>query len=90
MTGNTEEQTEQKQKHLKSLVMRASNEMMEKLIGGGAEINCIREDGLTPLMLALSKVTSIFFRCLENWVNAREKGRNRERERGGGEVDDGA
>jgi len=36
--------------------MRASNEMMEKLIVGGAEINCVRSDGLTPLMLALSKV----------------------------------
>lgn len=30
--------------------------MMEKLIAGGAEINCVRSDGLTPLMLALSKV----------------------------------
>lgn len=56
LTGNTQEQVKQKQKHLKSLVMRASNEMMEKLIAGGAEINCVRLDGLTPLMLALSKV----------------------------------
>lgn len=56
LTGNTQEQVKQQQKHLKSLVMRASNEMMEKLIAGGAEINCVRLDGLTPLMLALSKV----------------------------------
>ncbi|XP_073244839.1 poly [ADP-ribose] polymerase tankyrase-like isoform X3 [Porites lutea] len=55
LTGNTSEQREQKQKHLKSLVMRASNEMMEKLIAGGAEINCVRSNGLTPLMLALSE-----------------------------------
>lgn len=56
LSGNQTEQREQKQKHLKSLVMRASNEMMEKLIAGGAEINCVRLDGLTPLMLAFSKV----------------------------------
>ncbi|KAL9986739.1 hypothetical protein ACROYT_G000926 [Oculina patagonica] len=55
LSGNKSEQREQQQKHLKSLVMRASNEMMEKLISGGAEINCTRSDGLTPLMLALSK-----------------------------------
>lgn len=67
--------------------MRASNEMMEKLIGGGAEINCVREDGLTPLMLALSKVNSIFSHCCENWVKARE---NEETERERGKVDDGA
>lgn len=56
LSGNQTEQREQQQKHLKSLVMRASNEMMEKLIAGGAEINCVRLDGLTPLMLAFSKV----------------------------------
>ena len=56
LSGNPTEQREQQQKHFKSLVMRASNEMMEKLIAGGAEINCVRSDGLTPLMLALSKV----------------------------------
>ena len=33
--------------------------MMEKLIAGGAEINCVRSDGLTPLMLALSEVTGV-------------------------------
>lgn len=60
LSGNKEEQLEQQQKHLKSLVMRASNEMMEKLIAGGAEINCIRSDGLTPLLLALSKVGNKF------------------------------
>ena len=56
LSGNQTEQREQQQKHLKSLVMRASNEMMEKLIAGGAEINCVRSDGLTPLMLAFSEV----------------------------------
>ena len=56
LSGNQTEQREQQQKHFKSLVMRASNEMMEKLIAGGAEINYVRSDGLTPLMLALSKV----------------------------------
>ena len=56
LSGNQNEQREQQQKYFKSLVMRASNEMMEKLIAGGAEINCVRSDGLTPLMLALSKV----------------------------------
>lgn len=60
LSGNKFEQREQQQKHLKSLVMRASNEMMEKLIAGGAEINCTRSDGLTPLMLALSKVSNFF------------------------------
>lgn len=34
--------------------------MMEKLIAGGAEINCVRSDGLTPLMLAFSKVGNAF------------------------------
>ena len=33
--------------------------MMEKLIAGGAEINCVRSDGLTPLMLALSEVNGV-------------------------------
>lgn len=60
--------------------MRASNEMMEKLIGGGAEINCIREDGLTPLMLALSKVTSVFSHCCENNNEGKRKWRDREKE----------
>jgi len=60
LSGNQTEQREQQQKHFKSLVMRASNEMMEKLIAGGAEINCVRSDGLTPLMLALSKVGNAF------------------------------
>ena len=56
LSGNKWEQREQLQKHWKSLVMRASNEMIEKLIAGGAEVNCIRSDGLTPLMVALSEV----------------------------------
>ena len=56
LTGNRSEQLEQKQKHLRTLVMRACNEMTEKLITGGAEINCMRSDGLTPAMLALSNV----------------------------------
>lgn len=60
LSGNKNEQREQQQKHFKSLVMRASNEMMEKLIAGGAEINCVRSDGLTPLMLSLSKVDNFF------------------------------
>ena len=62
MSGQIFEQRQQKQKHLKSLVMRASNEMMEKLVAGGAEVNCVRSDGLTPLMLALKKVTTIFLK----------------------------
>lgn len=60
LSGNKNEQREQQQKHFKSLVMRASNEMMEKLIAGGAEINCVRSDGLTPLMLSLSKVDNFY------------------------------
>lgn len=60
LSGNKNEQREQQQKYFKSLVMRASNEMMEKLIAGGAEINCVRSDGLTPLMLSLSKVDNFF------------------------------
>lgn len=70
LSGNQTEQREQQQKHFKSLVMRASNEMMEKLIGGGAEINCIRSDGLTPLMLALSKVDkyNVFVTNLETCI----------------------
>ena len=70
LSGNQSEQREQQQKHFKSLVMRATNEMMEKLIGGGAEINCIRSDGLTPLMLALSKVDkyNVFVTNMEKHV----------------------
>lgn len=36
--------------------MRVSNEMMEKLIGGGVEINCVRVDGFIFLMFVLIKV----------------------------------
>lgn len=36
--------------------MRVSNEMMEKLIVGGVEINCVRLDGFMFFMFVFLKV----------------------------------
>ena len=56
LSGTLDEQKKQREKFLKSLVRQASNKMLGELISGGANIDCQRYDGMTPLLQALSQV----------------------------------